>query len=238
MTRAAASLYFTSSPGTRPTDPGGTGVVAHQIRWAPVSLRRGHQLSQVLFVLGERHLLLAFGDIHEPPLLVHVLQVVQSPVEVDDIPMAIPQPGVDLGQAAGRRTTVGRNAMDVRFSFELLPHWYGVPDRDRIADQQDPGQIRVIHDLRERRVGRSALQLGGGGITGEQSEAPWPGQPRDQCGTCVRLQAGSGGSVYDFIVPSGGLLFKAGERCDRPQRCNVYKAKAFHLKRCPTPLDA
>ena len=123
-------------------------------RRAPDQRRAGlfhacDELSQVDLVVGGHDLLLPLNQ----------LEVMQAPVEVDHIPLAGPQPGVDVLDPVRRRSAVGRDAVDIGLALQDLAHRQGVADRNRITDQQDSRQLRIVLDLRQRRVGGD-LRLG------------------------------------------------------------------------------
>ncbi len=95
---------------------------------------RRADLAGVFRVIGIGQVL-AFGR--------HELQVVKSEVEMDHVPLAVPQPLIDLFDAAGRRPAIGRRPVNVGDAGQLASHRGGVADRDAVADQQDIGQRSV-----------------------------------------------------------------------------------------------
>lgn len=76
----------------------------------------------------------------------HVLQVVQSPVKVNDVPSAIAQPGVNFGDAIRRWPAVSQWAMDVGLAFQHFSNGDRVANRNRIPDQKYSRQSRSVLD--------------------------------------------------------------------------------------------
>ena len=89
---------------------------------------------------------------------VAIAEVVQAPIEVDDLPLAVAQPSLDLGQAMARVAAVGIGADHIRLAFETLADLPGVADGNGIAKDQDIGQGLVNWDVA---VHTSAVPLWG-----------------------------------------------------------------------------
>jgi hypothetical protein len=101
-----------------------------------------HDRSQILFVLVDRHLVLA----------VDVFEVVQAPVEMNRIPLSVAEPGFEILDAIRGRPAVDRDAMHIRLPGEQLANRQRVAHRNRIADQQHSRQTGDIGDFFERRI--------------------------------------------------------------------------------------
>src|SRR5205807_2378081 len=97
------------------------GIVFGQWRaGAPNQLGAGglqafDQLPQILFVLFEIR-------VNSFP------KIVQTPVEVDDVPVTRAKPAVDLGKRLPRVSAVFRDAMDVGFALQQLARENRVTD--------------------------------------------------------------------------------------------------------------
>jgi len=70
--------------------------------------------------------------------------VVDTEVEVDDIPFPIAKPDIHLFETCGGRAAVGRGTMNIGRSRESLARGLSVAARDRITDEQHPRQFRII----------------------------------------------------------------------------------------------
>src|ERR1044072_2450212 len=72
------------------------------------------------------------------------LQIVQTKVEMNDIPLSVAEPLINGLNTARRRTTVSGRSMDVDLALERFPRGDGVADRNGGADEQhsrQPGDV-------------------------------------------------------------------------------------------------
>lgn len=164
----------------------GSGVAPDQ--FCPGHLEALCQLRKVLLVFSWGDLLLAFrvvGGGKVATVFAHVLQVVEPPVEVDDIPLlplaARLEPIFYAGQSFGCWATIGTGAVDVGLTFEEVSQMDGVADGNGIADEQDSGQAFHIGHLGHGPMGW-ALLLGfcilgicGCAEKSEEREEKWDG---------------------------------------------------------------
>ena len=95
------------------------GVVLRQIMVAPV-FSNASRASRDSFRNRLRNLWFAAFFLGEQILAVwaHVLEIVQAPVEMDDIPLGLADPSIDARQAARSRSAVGWDAVQVGFAFK------------------------------------------------------------------------------------------------------------------------
>lgn len=139
------------------------------------------EFGEVLFVICQRHLEVGAGSFGIGALggiFGDVFEIVEAPVEMDDVPLGVAEPGFDVFEAIRGRAAVGGDAMDVGFAFEHFADVEGVAHGDGVADQEDAWQASDVIDFHQRRVGgafrgffgRSFGSVGGDGRAGEQSE--------------------------------------------------------------------
>ena len=64
----------------------------------------------------------------------------QTPVEMNQVPFSFTEPFFDLGHSLGGGPSIGRYSVQVHFSFKQGSGGQGVPDTDRVSDDQDMGQ--------------------------------------------------------------------------------------------------
>ena len=96
---------------------------------------------QILLVVSEGDLDLStlFLGIEVFPLRSHVFQIMRAPVEMDQVPLFLALPLLDLGNSLGCGSPVGRDPVQVDLSLEQGPGGQGVADTDRVPDDQNVG---------------------------------------------------------------------------------------------------
>lgn len=164
-------------------------------RFAPDHLGPGRfqtlsDLPQIGRVFLDRHLPPRTGTagVHQIlPLRSHELQIVETEIEMDDPPRAIPQPLVKRFQSTRGWTTIGGRPPGIGHVSQRSPRVEHVADRDGIAQQQHMRQIGV-HG--RRRVSRIDRTLGWGcrlvGLcpgAGTADCPPQNGRPHDRDGS-------------------------------------------------------
>ncbi len=83
----------------------------------------------------------------------HELQIVQTPVEVNDIPAIRSEPVIQMRKTVARRSAVGRDAVHIGFAGEKFPDLQGVTYGDGVADEQYAGQLQIVSNRTHRSVG-------------------------------------------------------------------------------------
>ena len=111
-----------------------------------------NQLTQVFFVLRERRHLFALGRPDVAPLAIEIFQVVQAEIEMNDVPLSFTQPLIEMREPMSRIAAIGRRAMDVGLAAQQLAHGERVANRNRVAQDQDSRQRRIVLDRQKRRV--------------------------------------------------------------------------------------
>ena len=152
--RGGGIVFFFIAFDTAVAAGGDVGGVAPD-EFRAGGLQRFHQRGEVLFVIGERDLemsALGLGIGTLRGIVADVFEVVEAPIEVNDVPFAVAEPFGEIGEAVGGGAAVGGDAVDVRFAFELLPHVERVTDGDAIADEQHAREACDILDGREGRI--------------------------------------------------------------------------------------
>ncbi len=79
------------------------------------------------------------------------LVIVQAKVEVDHLPVPVPEPLLKHRHAVLRRAAVLGRAVDIRLARQPVAHGDGVATGDRIADQQHPRQPGIVLHVIPRR---------------------------------------------------------------------------------------
>ena len=102
----------------------------------------GNQFVEVLLIVVQRHL---------PFSLRCELEVVQTPVEVDHVPVSAVQPLIQLFQPARCGAAVFRDPMHVGFAVKESARRQGVANGNGIAYQKHVRQARVVLDGGKRR---------------------------------------------------------------------------------------
>ena len=59
---------------------------------------------------------------------------------MNQVPFSFPEPFFDLGHSLGGGASIGRYSVQVHFSFKQGSGGEGVPDTDRVSNNQDMGQ--------------------------------------------------------------------------------------------------
>ena len=118
----------------------------------PRPLQAFDQGTPVLSVFGKGNLQLTSRGERRLALLVDVLEVVQSPVEVNDGPSLRAEPVVDLAQALDRGFAVHGWPVHVGDLVQQSADVQRVVDRDGIPDQQDLRETGPARDGLHRRM--------------------------------------------------------------------------------------
>jgi hypothetical protein len=127
-----------------------------------------NEFAEIFFIVCGRYLGTArFGLGISEVLAIrsHVFEVVEAPVEMDDVPLfAFPaglQPSVESLQAMNGCGAIDRRAVNVGLSFEKFADGKSVSNRDGVSDQKDPGEGWVILDRAKDGGKRGGLRGGG-----------------------------------------------------------------------------
>ena len=94
----------------------GSGIPPDQDSAGP--LKAKDQLLKVLRVLIDGDLLMALANRDKDTFIVAVFEVMQAPVEMDDIPVACSKPCVELFQAACGGSAIGRRPVHIGLALE------------------------------------------------------------------------------------------------------------------------
>ena len=104
-----------------------SGVSPDQLRAGPL-----HSLDELFEPTG------VIGD--------QCVAIMDAEVQMNDVPLPVAEPDVDLLQPGRGRSAVGRSAMNVRLASQFLSDGLGISSLNRITDQQHAWQSRIIFD--------------------------------------------------------------------------------------------
>ena len=108
------------------------------------------EIGGVVFLgdLGFAGLVFGVGEVLS--LWAHVFEIVESPVEMNDIPLLVlaasGEPFIDLLESFGCGAAVGERTMNVGLAFEHGADVDGVTDGNRVADEENAGEAIDVSD--------------------------------------------------------------------------------------------
>ena len=83
-------------------------------------------------------------------LLRPAIPVPQAEVEVDQIPVSLSEPSVDMLNPKSGIAAIAFDAVHICFAGKELPNACGVASRDRVTDDQYPWQRGIVYWIGER----------------------------------------------------------------------------------------
>lgn len=117
-------IAFDAAIGT-----GGDGGGVAPDEFGAGGLHDFHEFGEVFFIFVERHLKVRAGGFGIGALggiFGDVFEIVQAPVEMNDVPLGVAEPGFDVFEAVGGGAAVGGDAVDVGLAFEKFADVEGV----------------------------------------------------------------------------------------------------------------